>query len=166
MKFEREDLKQITVLLDDGSQEDGILISKNKTWLYFWKLDGFTIDGRVLLRRSHVVTFITGKLSKMWYRSMKATNEFDKFDADVEVKLPESDKKVLKAITNDDSAISVHRGGGMDVGSIGFIGKKKMSLKWYKMNGKIQPAKEFKLRNVYMFYIDNDYAQTFCAFGK
>ena len=165
--FKRRDFKVITIAIKtllDNSSHKGILISKNKRWLYFWKVVDFRIDGCILVRRSQVISWKEQKMSKLQYRAMKTLGEFDKIDAESEVKLPKSDKKVLKLANKASVVISQETGD--QTGDIKKVGKSRITFNKFTSKGNTVFGKQAYIEDIYMLHINSEHALTYSLFSK
>ncbi len=165
--LKRKDFKVITIAgktrLDNSSHE-GILISKNKQWLYLWKVVDFRIDGRILVRRSEVFSYGQHKMSKFQYRAMKTLGEFDKINSESEVQLPKSDKKILKKIANKTSAV-INTDVDDYIGDIKKIGDNRITFQEYTPKGKTRLQCAY-IEDVCMLHINSELALTYSLFSK
>lgn len=165
--FKRKDFTVITIEVDncDGgfSKLQGILISKNKRWLYFWKVTDFRIDGCILVRRSQVISWKKRKMSKLQYRAMKTLGEFDKIDVESEIKLPESDNEVLQLANKTSAVISQET--GEQTGDIKKVGKNLITFQEYTPKGKIRSGRAY-IEDIHMLHINAEHALTYSLFSK
>ena len=166
--FKRKDFTVITIEVLtrlDNSSHEGILISKNKQWLYFWKVVDFQIDGRILVRRSKVFSYGQHKMSKFQYRAMKTLGEFDKINFKSEVQLPESDKKMLKKIANKTSAV-ISTEINDQIGDIKKIGNDRITFQEYTPKGKTRFGQRAYIEDIFMLHINAEKALTYSLFSK
>lgn len=170
--LKRKDFTVITIEVDncDGgfSKLQGILISKNERWLYFWLINDFRIDGRVLVRRSQTrsgLNYQKQKMSKLQYRVMKTMGEFDKIDIEPEIKLPKSERKMLKRLVDETSTV-ISQETGDRIGDIEKIGKNIITYSEFTPKGKTRFGQRVYIEDVFMLHINAEKALTYSLFSK